>query len=36
MLRTMPKAKIHRATVGYADLHYVGSATIGSDLSSPR
>lgn len=28
MLRTMMRAKIHRATVTGADLHYVGSVTI--------
>ena len=32
MLRTMMKSKIHRATVTQADLHYVGSITIDSDL----
>jgi aspartate 1-decarboxylase len=32
MLRTMLKSKIHRATVTQADLHYVGSVTIDSDL----
>lgn len=32
MLRTMLKSKIHRATVTQADLHYVGSITIGEDL----
>jgi len=32
MLRTMMKSKIHRATVTQADLHYVGSVTIDSDL----
>jgi aspartate 1-decarboxylase len=32
MLRTMLKSKIHRATVTRADLHYVGSITIDSDL----
>ncbi|WP_431784118.1 aspartate 1-decarboxylase [Streptomyces chumphonensis] len=31
-LRTMLKSKIHRATVTRADLHYVGSLTIDSDL----
>lgn len=30
--RTMFKSKIHRATVTQADLHYVGSVTIDSDL----
>ena len=29
MFRTMMKSKIHRATVTHADLHYVGSVTIG-------
>lgn len=32
MLRTMFSAKIHRATVTHADLHYVGSVTIDADL----
>ncbi|MCM3884501.1 aspartate 1-decarboxylase [Frankia sp. R82] len=32
MLRTMLTAKIHRATVTQADLNYVGSVTIDSDL----
>jgi aspartate 1-decarboxylase len=32
MLRTMFTAKIHRATVTHADLHYVGSITVDSDL----
>ncbi|MBB5870754.1 aspartate 1-decarboxylase [Allocatelliglobosispora scoriae] len=32
MFRTMLKSKIHRATVTQADLHYVGSVTIDSDL----
>lgn len=32
MLRSMLKSKIHRATVTQADLHYVGSVTIDSDL----
>ncbi|MGO4689766.1 aspartate 1-decarboxylase [Glaciibacter sp. 2TAF33] len=32
MLRTMLSAKIHRATVTHADLHYVGSITVDSDL----
>jgi aspartate 1-decarboxylase len=32
MLLTMLKAKIHRATVTQADLHYVGSVTIDSQL----
>ncbi len=32
MLRTMLKAKIHRATVTGCDLHYVGSITIDPDL----
>ena len=32
MQRTMMKAKIHRATVTHADLHYIGSVTIDADL----
>lgn len=32
MLRTMMKSKIHRATVTHADLHYVGSVTVDSEL----
>ena len=32
MFRTMFSAKIHRATVTHADLHYVGSVTIDADL----
>lgn len=32
MLRTMAKAKIHRATVTQADLNYVGSLTIDAEL----
>ncbi|MEW1809018.1 aspartate 1-decarboxylase [Pseudarthrobacter sp. NPDC080039] len=32
MNRTMFKSKIHRATVTHADLHYVGSITIDSEL----
>ena len=32
MYRTMMTSKIHRATVTQADLHYVGSVTIDSDL----
>lgn len=32
MLRTVLGAKIHRATVTQADLHYVGSITIDADL----
>jgi aspartate 1-decarboxylase len=32
MQRTMFSAKIHRATVTHADLHYVGSVTVDSDL----
>lgn len=32
MLRTMLTAKIHRATVTEADLHYVGSVTVDHDL----
>ena len=31
-MRIMMKAKIHRATVTQADLHYVGSVTIDADL----
>jgi aspartate 1-decarboxylase len=31
-IRTMLKSKIHRATVTQADLHYVGSVTVDSDL----
>ncbi|WP_163807365.1 aspartate 1-decarboxylase [Mycolicibacterium anyangense] len=34
MLRTMLGGKIHRATVTQADLHYVGSVTIDSELMS--
>jgi aspartate 1-decarboxylase len=30
--RTMFKSKIHRATVTHADLHYVGSVTIDTEL----
>lgn len=30
--RTMLKSKIHRATVTDADLHYVGSLTVDTDL----
>jgi aspartate 1-decarboxylase len=30
--RPMFKSKLHRATVTHADLHYVGSVTIDSDL----
>ncbi len=30
--RTMFSAKIHRATVTHADLHYVGSVTVDVDL----
>lgn len=30
--RTMLKSKIHRATVTHADLHYVGSVTVDTDL----
>ena len=33
MLRTMMTSKIHRATVTQADLHYVGSVTLDSDLA---
>lgn len=32
MLLTMLKAKIHRATVTHAELHYEGSCAIDSDL----
>ncbi|MEU3609882.1 aspartate 1-decarboxylase [Streptomyces sp. NPDC035033] len=32
MYRTLFSAKIHRATVTQADLHYVGSVTIDRDL----
>lgn len=32
MRRTLLNAKIHRATVTRADLHYVGSLTIDADL----
>ncbi|WP_166876922.1 MULTISPECIES: aspartate 1-decarboxylase [unclassified Salinibacterium] len=32
MLLTMLKSKIHRATVTHADLHYVGSVTVDSEL----
>ena len=32
MFRTMMKSKIHRATVTQADIDYVGSITIDSDL----
>lgn len=32
MLRTMLYGKIHRATVTQADLHYVGSCTVDTDL----
>lgn len=32
MLRTMLWSKIHRATVTHADLDYVGSITVDSDL----
>lgn len=32
MLRTLMRAKIHRATVTHADLHYVGSCTISADI----
>jgi aspartate 1-decarboxylase len=32
MFRTMLTAKIHRATVTHANLHYVGSITIDQDL----
>ncbi len=36
MLRTMMTAKIHRATVTHADLHYVGSVTVDATCSTPR
>ncbi len=32
MMRTLMTAKIHRATVTQADLHYVGSVTVDADL----
>jgi aspartate 1-decarboxylase len=32
MQRTIFSAKIHRATVTHADLHYVGSVTVDADL----
>ncbi|ORM37324.1 aspartate 1-decarboxylase [Williamsia sp. 1135] len=32
MIRTMMTSKIHRATVTQADLHYVGSVTVDTDL----
>nr|WP_217499200.1 aspartate 1-decarboxylase [Leifsonia sp. C5G2] len=32
VLRTMFSAKIHRATVTHADLHYVGSLTVDEEL----
>ncbi|MGE5830530.1 MAG: aspartate 1-decarboxylase [Micromonosporaceae bacterium] len=32
MFRTMLKSKIHRVTVTQADLHYVGSLTVSTDL----
>lgn len=32
MLITMFKAKLHRATVTQANIHYVGSVTVDSDL----
>ena len=35
MQRFMLYAKIHRATVTQADLHYVGSLTIDRDLWMP-
>ncbi|GAA1862591.1 aspartate 1-decarboxylase [Actinomadura bangladeshensis] len=34
MQRTLMNGKIHRATVTQADLHYVGSPTIGADLTA--
>jgi aspartate 1-decarboxylase len=36
MLRTMMTAKIHRATVTHADLHYVGSVTSTATCSRRR
>lgn len=32
MFRTLLRSKIHRATVTHANLHYVGSLTLSSDL----
>lgn len=32
MLRKMLRAKIHRATITFADLNYIGSVTIDADL----
>jgi aspartate 1-decarboxylase len=32
MYRSMLKSKIHRATVTQADLHYIGSLTLDSEL----
>lgn len=32
MIRTMFKSKVHRATVTQADLNYIGSLTLDSDL----
>lgn len=32
MYRTMLKSKIHRATVTYADIDYIGSITLDSEL----
>ena len=32
MLRTMMRAKLHRATVTQVDLHYVGSITLDAEL----
>lgn len=32
----MFRAKIHRATVRQADLHYVGSVTVDQDLLNAR
>ena len=32
MLRSFMRSKIHRATVTHAELHYVGSLTVSSDL----
>lgn len=32
MLRKMLRSKIHRATITFSDLHYVGSVTIDADL----
>ncbi|HVM13009.1 MAG TPA: aspartate 1-decarboxylase, partial [Egibacteraceae bacterium] len=32
MLRTLMRAKLHRATVTAADLHYIGSITLDPEL----